>query len=88
MQLDPPVLLPAFGGVVRGDRAIGAEPDRATSSYSQSNSTPQSHGNLLRANALVFADPFGPAPAPASSGSDAPSGASPGGPTEASAGDR
>ncbi|QDV38327.1 hypothetical protein [Tautonia plasticadhaerens] len=37
---------------------------RATYHYSQSNTTPQSHGNLLRANALVFEDPFGPPPPP------------------------
>ncbi|RUL86868.1 tetratricopeptide repeat protein [Tautonia sociabilis] len=35
---------------------------RAVSHYAASNTTPQSQGNLLRANALVFADPFGPAP--------------------------
>ncbi|WP_169973569.1 tetratricopeptide repeat protein [Tautonia rosea] len=37
---------------------------RAIFSYSRSNTTPQSVGNLLRANALVFDDPFGPPPPP------------------------
>ena len=36
--------------------------DRATFYDSRSNTTSQSQGNLLRANALVFEDPFGPPP--------------------------
>jgi tetratricopeptide (TPR) repeat protein len=40
------------------------ENDRAVFAYSRSNTTPQSVGNLLRANALVFEDPFGPPPPP------------------------
>ena len=43
--------------------ALG-DPGRATYYYSRSNPTSQSIGNLRRANALVFADPFGPAPPP------------------------
>jgi tetratricopeptide (TPR) repeat protein len=43
---------------------------RASYHYSRDNSTPQSHGNLLRANALVFEDPFGPPPPPAGSDAD------------------
>ncbi|WP_152053666.1 hypothetical protein [Tautonia marina] len=40
------------------------EDNRAVFAYSRSNTTPQSVGNLLRANALVFEDPFGPPPPP------------------------
>jgi tetratricopeptide (TPR) repeat protein len=40
------------------------EDERAIFAYSRSNTTPQSVSNLLRANALVFDDPFGPPPPP------------------------
>ncbi|MEW4570968.1 hypothetical protein AB1L88_24125 [Tautonia sp. JC769] len=40
------------------------EDEKAVFAYSRSNTTPQSVSNLLRANALVFDDPFGPPPPP------------------------
>lgn len=48
-------------GLLYGEKG---EVGPATYHYSRSNSTPQSQGNLLRANALVFEDPFGPPPPP------------------------